>query len=147
MLPRPDVATTNPTPRLPMTLLPDQAGYVPGVCNIGPAEIAQRRRSGHVGMIATGALFALLVAVDAPPAAHLLLAAPATIAAAGYLQAWLRFCAGFGALGVFNLGEVGPTEAVADAGARARDRLRALQIGLASLGIGLAVAVTAFLVA
>ena len=27
--------------------------YEPGVCNIGPAEIARRRRSGHVGALIT----------------------------------------------------------------------------------------------
>ena len=42
------------------------AGYRPGVCNIGPAEIARRRRAGHVGSLATIGLFAVLVAVDAP---------------------------------------------------------------------------------
>ena len=27
--------------------------YRPGVCNIGPAEIARRRMAGHVGLVAT----------------------------------------------------------------------------------------------
>jgi hypothetical protein len=124
---------------------PIDLAYRPGVCNIGPEEIARRRRAGHVGLVATIVLLAILIAVDAPPIARLLLALPAAIAASGYLQAWLRFCAGFGARGVFNFGGLGRTEAVVDVEARARDRRRARQIGLASFAIGLAVGVAGVL--
>ena len=119
--------------------------YQPGVCNIGPAEIARRRRAGNVGLVATAGLLAGLVAIDAPPVARLVLTIPAATAASGYLQARLKFCAGFGSAGVFNFGEIGGTEKVADADARRRDRMRARQIGLGSLAIGLAVGVGAFL--
>jgi hypothetical protein len=57
----------------------------------------------------------------------------------------LHFCAGFGSQGVFNFGELGTTERVAYPHARARDRMKSLQIGLASLAIGLAVGVGAVL--
>jgi hypothetical protein len=117
--------------------------YRPGVCNIGPAEIARRRRAGHIGLVATVGLLAGLIVLDAPPLARLLVVLPAVIAASGYLQARLRFCAGFGSAGVFNFGEVGGTEQVADADARRRDRAKARRIGLASLAIGLAVGVAA----
>jgi hypothetical protein len=119
------------------------AGYQPGVCNIGPQEIARRRLTGHIGLLATVILFAILLLVDAPPMLRLLLALPAIGAAAGYLQAWFRFCAAFGAKGIFNLGPVGPVEAVRDDAARAADRVRAWQIGLASLAIGAGVALVA----
>ena len=90
----------------------------PGVCNIGPAEIARRRRTGHIGLIAAMALFAVLVAIGAPPLARLLVAIPAILSASGYLQAYFKFCAGFGAAGVFNFDEVGTTDKVADAASR-----------------------------
>ena len=124
---------------------PPTAGsaYRPGVCNIGPAEIARRRRAGHVGAAATVGLLALLVALDAPPIARLTIVLPAAAAASGYLQAWLRFCAGFGSRGTFNFGPLGSVEEVADPAARARDRRKATQIGLASLGVGVAVAAIA----
>jgi hypothetical protein len=122
------------------------AGYRPGICNIGPAEIARRRRAGHVGLIVTAIALVVLVAIGAPPPARLLVALPAAGAASGYLQAWLKFCAGFGSRGIFNFGAVGQTEQVADADARARDRARATRIGLASLAIGVAVGVVATLV-
>ena len=119
--------------------------YRPGVCNIGPREISRRRRAGHVGLAATLGLLAFLVAVDAPPLTRLALAIPATISASGYLQARLKFCAGFGQLGIMNFGELGDSVAVADDEARAADRRRARQIGFASMAIGAAVGVLAVL--
>ncbi len=123
----------------------DEGEYQPGVCNIGPAEIARRIRAGHIGLVGTVALLALLVAVDAPPIARLLIAVPAVIGASGYIQARLKFCAGFGSIGVFNFDDVGESHAVADEVARAADRRRSRQIGAASFGIGLAVGVLAVL--
>ncbi|MGZ6273881.1 MAG: hypothetical protein ACXWM8_06290, partial [Candidatus Limnocylindrales bacterium] len=55
----------------------------------------------------------------------------------------LHFCAGFGSAGVFNFGPLGTTESVADPQARRLDRIMSVQIGLASLAIGLAVALVA----
>ena len=122
-----------------------QASYQPGVCNIGPAEIATRRRSGHVGVIATVVLLAILVAIGAPPVARLLLAIPAAVAASGYLQARAKFCAGFGSRGVFNFGDLGTTQHVPDAEARALDRRRSVQLGVTAFAIGLGVAIVAVL--
>jgi hypothetical protein len=119
--------------------------YQPGVCNIGPAEIARRRRSGHIGLVASVVLFAVLVAVGAPPLARLLLVIPVAISASGYLQAYLKFCAGFGAAGVYNFGDLGTTDKVAEAANRALDRAKATRIGLASFAIGFAVAIVAVL--
>jgi hypothetical protein len=119
--------------------------YRAGVCNIGAEEIARRRRSGHVGSVLAIATFGLLVAVGAPRAMRLAVALPATAAAAGYLQARLRFCAGFGLWGVANFGPLGRAQAVADAEARDRDRRRALQIGAASLALGAAAGILAAL--
>lgn len=120
--------------------------YRAGACNIGPQEIARRRRSGHAGMVLAIATFGLLAAARAPRAVRLTVALPATAAAAGYLQARLRFCAGFGLWGVANFGPLGRTQAVFDAGARDRDRRRALQIGAASLALGAAAGIVAALV-
>lgn len=119
--------------------------YQPGVCNIGPAEIARRRRAGNIGLIATAVLLVALVALGVPPILRLVVAIPAVIAASGYLQAYLRFCAGFGSVGVFNFGDLGTTTRVAGDADRAADRRRARQIGLASVAIGVAVGIGAVL--
>ena len=123
----------------------DVVGYQAGVCNIGPEEIGRRRRSGHIGVAVSVGLLVLLLAIGAPPWTRLSLVLTAGGSASGYLQALLHFCAGFGSAGVYNFGPLGKVERVDDPQARHRDRIRSLQIGLASLGIGLAVGIGATL--
>lgn len=124
---------------------PDVNHYEPGICNIGHEEIARRRRAGRAGLIVSTLVFALLLGLQAPHWTRLVLVLTAGVAASGYLQAWLHFCAGFGSKGVFNFGPLGSVDQVEDAGARSRDRRRSLEIGLASLAIGLAVGIGAAL--
>lgn len=113
-------------------------GYQPGACNIGPAEIRRRRRIGYAGLAAAVAVGAALLAVDAPTIARLLIALPVAAALSGFIQAQMRFCAGYGMAGLRNLGELGQQESVEDEAARAADRRRALQIHAASIVGGLA---------
>jgi len=134
--------STFAAPRTPSAFTP--VDYQPGVCNIGPAEIARRRRAGHTGLLAAIGLLAVLLVIGAPAWTRLLIAIPVAVAASGYIQAHLRFCAGFGQLGVYNFGELGPTERVQADADRARDRRRARQIGLASFAIGIVAALAAF---
>ena len=119
--------------------------YLPGGCNIGPAEIARRVRVGHVGVAATVLLAVVLWALDAARPWRLTLALPAAVAAAGYLQARFRFCFDFGFRGVYNVGALGHEQRVAAEEARAADRRRAVVLAAASAGIGLAVALLALL--
>jgi hypothetical protein len=120
--------------------------YLPGTCNIGPAEIALRKRVGHAGLVATAVLAAVLVLLDATPVWRLTLGLPAALAAAGYLQAWLRFCANFGFRGVYNFEALGHEERVAAEEARAQDRRRALVVAAGSALVGLGVALLSLLV-
>jgi hypothetical protein len=120
--------------------------YVPGICNIGPAEIARRMRIGHLGLAVTVLLAVILLALGAARPWRLLLALPATMGAAGYLQARLRFCFDYGFRGAYNFEALGHHERVAAEAARAADRRRALALALASVVIGLAVALLATLV-
>jgi hypothetical protein len=120
------------------------ADYSPGFCNIGPAETARRRMAGHVGLIVTVLGFLALVVTGAPNWLRLILLLPAAGSASGYLQAWFHFCVNFGSRGVYNFGPLGTVQRVADREARARDRRRSLQIGLASAAVGVVVALVAF---
>ncbi|HYN48159.1 MAG TPA: hypothetical protein VER83_04785 [Candidatus Nanopelagicales bacterium] len=112
--------------------------YRPGTCNIGPAEIARRRRTGIVGIGAAVALAAGLLFVDAPTATRWLVALPLAGGAVGLLQARFRFCAAYGMAGVSNFGALGDVDRVEDAAARRADRTRALAIALAGAAIGAA---------
>ena len=127
-------------------LATDPPGYQPGVCNIGPDEIGKRRRTGHLGVIATLATLVVLLAIGAPPLARLLVAVPAAIAASGYLQAYFKFCVAFGSAGVFNFGARGTTQHVVDPEARSRDRQRVAQLSLGIAAIALSVGVLAVLI-
>ena len=110
-----------------------QAEYVPGVCNIGPAEIRRRRQSGWLGLGVTILLWAAFVIFRVPAPWRLLLFFPAMIGATGFFQAALHFCAAFGMRGVFNFGsEVGKTETVEQTESRLKDRRKATVLGKAA---------------
>lgn len=116
--------------------------YAPGICNIGPAEIARRRQAGWIGLAATAVLWVLFYYLHVPAGWRLILFLPAWISAVGFIQVSMGFCAGFGLMGVFNLGPTaGRTESVTDAAARAKDRKKSLQI------IGYAAAIAAVIAA
>ena len=117
--------------------------YIPGTCNIGPEEIALRRRAGHVGSAVTAALGAALLRSDLHPAWRLTLALPAAGAASGYLQARQRFCANYGFRGLYNFDARGHEQPVPGAGTGDEDRRRSLQIAATSAAIGAGVALVA----
>ncbi len=117
--------------------------YVPGVCNIGPAEITRRRRLGWLGLVASVVLVGILIAVDAGRWWWLLLFLPVTMSASGFLQAHFRFCAGFSRAGVFNFGPLGQTQDVTDDESLAADRRRGNQITLHAALIGAGVSLLA----
>lgn len=121
------------------------ATYIPGVCNIGPAEIRRRRRTGVVAAIATVGVLGATVASGAPRPLRLLAVLPAAGAATGFIQAATHFCAGFGMRGVFNLGDTGSTDTVEQAEFRAEDQRRAKAILAQSLAVGAAVGGAALL--
>ena len=120
--------------------------YIPGVCNIGPAEIKRRRRSGWFGLGVTILLWLAFWIFGVPAAWRLLLFFPAFLSAEGFLQAAFHFCAGFGMQGVFNFGsEVGKTETVEQLEFRRRDQRKALLISLYSALVGVATAILGYI--
>lgn len=121
-------------------------GYAGGVtakrslaprCNIGPDEVARRRRSA----IFTSGLFAVVavgvVALDVPPVARFLAWPLGAAVGITWLQVASRFCVAFGALGIENFGRLGSQVRV-DAAQRAADRRRALLLIGEGAVIGLA---------
>ena len=123
----------------------DQAGpdaYRAGACNIGPAEIARRRRAGITGLIAAMVLAVALLLLDAPASMRLAVALPLGGGLVSLEQVRKRFCVGFAMAGLRNFGPLGREERIEDAAARAADRRAAIRLALppAVLGIGLAIA-------
>jgi hypothetical protein len=119
--------------------------YIPGVCNIGPAEIKRRMRGGWFELGVTILLWLAFLVFHVPAGWRLTLFFPAFLSAEGFLQAAFHFCAGFGTRGLFNFGtEVGKTETVQQAEFRRKDKNKALLISLYSALIGIAVAALGF---
>jgi hypothetical protein len=122
--------------------------YVPGVCNIGPAEIRSRRLFGWIGVAASIVMWGAFVWFRVPALWRLSLFIPVTTSAIGFLQAAMHFCAAYGILGVWNVGPgVGKTDTVEQAEFRRRDRWKAVQILLFAVLIGIAAAAAAYFTA
>jgi hypothetical protein len=106
-----------------------QREYVAGACNISREEERVRLTIGWVGTGLTLAAGTALVAFRVDALWRLTLFLPAALAAAGFLQAGMHFCANYGLRGVFNVKkEFGKTEAVELAEFVRKDRFKALQI-------------------
>jgi hypothetical protein len=119
--------------------------YIPGVCNIGQAEIKMRRALGWLGLAVCIGMWATFVVFKVAPLWRLSIFVPAFLAAMGYYQAAWHFCAKFGLGGVFNFGpNIGQTDTIEQAEFRKQDRRKALQIIGLSVLIGTAVAAAAF---
>ena len=110
-----------------MVIKEDRGEYRAGACNIGPEEIAQRRRMGLVFLAIAIGLAIVLVAVDAPAWLRIAIWPPLAAAFTTLEQVRRRFCVAFGIAGVRNFGpEVGHAQRIEDGEARARDRRAAL---------------------
>ncbi len=122
-----------------------QREYVAGACNISKEEERLRLATGVIGTGLTVAAGLAFVALPVPPLWRLTLFLPSAMAASGFLQAGMHFCANYGMRGVFNLtSDVGATRSVEEKEFARRDRAKAWQIlGLSAL-IAAAVATAAF---
>lgn len=120
--------------------------YVPGVCNIGPAEIGRRRLIGVIGAISAVAIFVILVAARLDPLWRLLIFLPVSASASGFLQAAMKFCTGFSMAGVYNVQDsLGNIQRIENPEDRKKDREKGLRIMGGATAIGAAVAVLAWL--
>jgi len=116
------------------------SAYVPGVCNIGPAERRMRRAWGMAGLIIGVALAVVLVVSDVSWGWRFVLMIPFTGAALGLLQDAFHFCTAFGLRGIYNVvNSTGVTDNVELEAYRRKDVRKALLIA------GLALLVGAFL--
>jgi hypothetical protein len=118
-----------------MTPMP-QIEYVPGVCNIGPEEIARRRNLGWVSLAIVFVVLLALILTRVNPWWRLFVFFPATTSASGFLQAYFHFCAGFARIGVFNFGHIGETHKVDDEYSKKKDKKKGNQITLYAVLIG-----------
>ena len=109
----------------PLRLDPD-ARYQAGACNIGPAEIASRRRAGMIGLAIAAAIAIAILILDLPSWARLLVFLPLAGGLISLEQVRRRFCVGFAMAGLRNFGPLGTPDKVTDASDLAADRRAAL---------------------
>ena len=129
------------------TTSPTADAYIPGVCNINTAEIAQRRKIGYIGTAIFVVLLIAMVALGLNRYIRIALLLPGILAASGFLQARNHFCVGYAGAGQQNASE-GSTSAsdILDAEAKAADKKRARTMNLQSVGIGVAAAAITLLI-
>ena len=76
-------------------------------CNIGPAEIARRRRMAILLTVLTGLMVAAIVVAQVPMLGRLAVFPFAAAVGVTWLQVIRKFCVHFGAFGLENFGELG----------------------------------------
>lgn len=113
-----------------------KSNYIPGMCNINPKEVAQRRMIGNIGLIATLVLTVLFVCFGITWPFRLIIFIPAFLAATGYLQARNKFCVGYAGANQHHADD-GEVVTISDKDALAADKKKARTINLQALGIAL----------
>jgi hypothetical protein len=115
--------------------------YIAGVCNINKAEIQSRRNVGHVSLVVSLALIAVLAYFHngLSPWLGLVTALPLWVAATGYMQAQAKFCVGHGMAGTQLADDSMKTYAkVSKATDAAKDKAKARTMNIQSMSLGLA---------
>lgn len=121
--------------------------YIPGVCNIGGAEIRVRKRIGWAMLAVTIAVATAVLLLDVSRWWRLLVFPVAYGSAIGFIQGYAGFCAAYGLRGVLNLGpRAGRTEPVREDAARRRDRRRALRMVATATIVAIVVTVAVWIV-
>jgi hypothetical protein len=119
---------------------PETDAYIPGVCNINTAEIANRRKIGYTGTAIFVVLLIAMLSLGLNRFIRIALVLPAILAASGFLQARNHFCVGYAGAGQQNASEGSATASdIADIEAKAIDKQRARKMNLQTIGIGLVI--------
>jgi hypothetical protein len=125
----------------------DDGEYIPGVCNIGPAEVKKRRALGWIGLVATILLWATFVVLKTAASWRLFLFVPALLAALGFIQSAWHFCVKYGFEGAFKFGRnVGRSDSPEQAEFRSKDRRTAIVILALSALAGIVTAAAGYFV-
>jgi hypothetical protein len=118
-----------------------QSEYVPGTCNIGPAEIRRRQIVMWLGCVLSIVTIASFAQNSSSRLDRLAVFLPAFVFSIGFVQSRKKFCLAFGFMGAFNFGKVGAITKVLTPEQRSADRKTALVL------LGQALALTAIITA
>lgn len=115
--------------------------YIPGTCNIGPAEIKNRRIFAIYSAVLGIILITVLMLLHADKIWRLTLFIPAAAFGVGFLQWYNRFCVAFGLKGVFNFGDIGKTFTVDQKESFQKDLIKAWKMISTGIFIGIVAAI------
>ena len=115
--------------------------YIPGTCNIGPAELKRRKNAMWFSLALTTATVILLFACDASRPWRLVLFLPVSAFAVNFQQVYFGFCVNFGMRGIFNFGDAGAHDSVEQAEFRKKDRSKSIRMIVTGIAIGIIVAI------
>jgi hypothetical protein len=118
--------------------------YQPGVCNIGSDEIRQRYALAFMGFMISAALISSIILYHLPRLSLLISFIPLVLGFEGLYQARFKFCAGFAAKGIYDVGD--SKKKVMDPKDHLKDMKKARQIHIYSIVCGIAIAVAAYLI-
>jgi hypothetical protein len=117
------------------------AEYIPGTCNIGPAEIKARKNVAIISLVLSIVLIILLMVFHADKLWRLTLFIPATSTIISFEQWFSHFCVNFGMRGVFNFGNIGKTFTVDQQENFKKDRQKAQKMIAIGIFFGLVAAI------
>lgn len=118
--------------------------YSPGICNINPQEVRNRKQAFYIGSAATVSLLGTLYILDVSAIVGFVIFLPAWIASLGYLQAKHKFCVGYAALGKYSSGnKFGQTAMVDKKRNLLADTFKAKQLNRRALLYGVMTAIFA----
>ena len=110
------------------SLTVSENNYIPGTCNIGPAEIRRRRIVMWLGCILSIITIASFQQNNASRFDRISIFLPAFVFSIGFVQSRKKFCLAFGFMGAFNFGKVGAITKVLTPEQRSADRKTALTL-------------------
>lgn len=119
----------------------DKYEYIPGTCNIGPAEVKRRRNGTIFSAVLVIVMIVLFLVLDVARIWRLTLFIPAFSLGVSFQQWYFKFCIAFGTKGVFNFGEIGKTFTVEQKENVRKDRIKTLKMIGAGAVFGLIVPV------
>jgi hypothetical protein len=124
--------------------------YTAGTCNIGEAEIKQRRRIGRIGLVLTLVsiiiYLGLVYLIGLDVLVGVLIFLPAEMSAIGLLQARNKFCAAYGFTKQQNVSSsLGITLKIEDKSNQKEDRNKAIKIVFESVVIAMSITILAII--
>ena len=120
--------------------------YIPGVCNIGKAELNRRKNGVFLSLTLLVINVVILQLLPHDKIWNLTVFLTVSYFAISFQQWYFKFCVKFGLQGVFNFGDMGKTFTVEQQEFYKKDRAKAIKMISSGIIIGIFAAVIYYMV-